>query len=225
MHDGELRGAYPEEIMANRNFPASRIFGNQLMPVRIRGQAAIGATGAPTLAGSSSGPTGSFGIKSITRLAAGVYRLQLDDNYSAFSSFNIRFQAPVTGAAVAGGAFVATTVYQIVTLGTTTQAQWVTAGLPAGITAAVGQVFVAAGVGAGTGTVKALGPSNIITTEVIGPQSMLSNQPFVQGNGGAYITFQCLGATATADTALIPTDPANGSTMLIELIMNNSSIQ
>jgi len=37
------------------------------------------------------------------------------------------------------------------------------------------------------------------------------------------ITFLCLGPTDTADTALTATDPADGDTMLIHLIVNDTS--
>lgn len=204
--------------MANRNYPASRIFGFHLLPVRLDLSIVIGSTGAV------SSFTGK-GIAAVTRLSAGVYRIQLQDNYSAFLTSKSFIQSPVTGSPINGGSFVATTVYQIVTLGTTTQAQWVTAGVPAGITAAPGVVFLAAGIGAGTGTVKALGVSGVNSTEIIGnPQLMLSKQPFVSNVGG-YLTFQCLGPTDSTHTAQIPTDPASGSVLGFEIYMNNSSVQ
>lgn len=204
--------------MSNRNFPSQRVFGHHLLPVRIDAQISIGATGAPTI-------QNGLGINTITRLSAGVYRIQLQDNYSQFLSFDATMEAPVTGASVAGGSFVATTMYQIITTGTTTQAQWETAGVPAGITAAPGVVFLAAGIGAGTGTVKAIGASGITSVEVMGdPQTMLSKQPY-QFPAGAYITFKCLGPTAAGNTAPIATDPADGSGMDIVICLNNSSVQ
>ena len=191
-----------------------------LLPVSLDIQVAIGASGAPTIINSSG-----KGIASITRLAAGQYRLQLQDNYASLLALDAQFQSPTTGSAVAGGAFVVGTVYQIVTLGTTTQAQFVAAGLPSGITAAPGVIFKAATVGAGTGTVRALGASGITNVELIGnPQLMLSNQPFNAGIGG-YINFQCVGATDASTTTLIAKDPANGSVMMLQLLLNNSQIQ
>jgi len=50
------------------------------------------------------------------------------------------------------GAFVVSTVYKILTLGTTTQAEWNTTAGTSGVTYAVGDTFTAATVGAGTGT-------------------------------------------------------------------------
>lgn len=206
--------------MANRNFPSQRTFSFHMLPVRIDGAATIGSSGAPTLLARSKG------IASITRLSAGVYRLQLQDNYYEFLSLNAGLRSPVTAsAAVTGGSFSANTVYEILTMGTTTQAQWVAAGVPTGITAAVGVVFKAAGIGAGTGTVKVLVPSTVTNIEILGnPQLMLSNQPS-QPNLGGFITICCYGPTSSSVTTLIPTDPASGSTLYFQLLMNNSSIQ
>jgi len=205
--------------MANRNYPASRVFGFNLMPVRLNVSIPIGATGA---VGTISGK----GIQSVTRLATGTYQIQLQDNYYSFLSMSAMVQSPVSGSNVTAGSFSTGTVYQITALGSTTQAQWVTAGVPAGITAQVGTVFKAAAAGAGTGTAKVLASSGIASIEQIGSeQLMLSNQPFVQGSGGGYITLRCYGPTSSSDTTLIATDPASGSTLNVAIWLNNSSIQ
>lgn len=197
--------------MANRNFPSQRIFGFHMLPVRLDCSVQIGASGAVS---SFSGK----GIAAVTRLSAGIYQIQLQDNYFSYLTSYTAFESPVTGSAIAGGSFVATTIYQIVTVGSTTQAQWHAAGVPAGITAAPGVVFKAATIGAGSGTVKALGSSGISAVEMIGqPATMISNQPFNALQGG-YLTYQCLASTT-------PTDPASGSVMNFEIYMNNSSVQ
>lgn len=203
--------------MANRNYPQARRWSNHLMPVELDATISIGAAGAPTI---DTTPAGNGkGIASITRLSAGVYRIQLQDNFSALSRFDATFQSPLTGAAVAGGAFVVNTIYQIVTLGTTTQAQWVAAGLPSGTTAAPGVAFKAATVGAGTGTVRAFTDSGIENTELLSSASqMLNTQPYNQGQGG-YVMF------TTRQSGGSAADPADGSKMLISLTMNNSQIQ
>lgn len=155
------------------------------MPVQIDAIISIAGTGAPTLA---SGPL----VKAITRLAAGQYRIQLQDNYSKLLEFEACAQSAPSGSSLAGGSFSIGTVYQIITMGTTTQAQWVTAGVPVGVTAAVGVVFKAAAAGAGTGTVNTLISSGITSIELMGNNNnMLNNQPFTATNGG-FIDFQCL---------------------------------
>lgn len=204
--------------MANRNFLSKFQYSFRGMPVKLDALYSIGASGAPTLIGKAPA------IQSITRLSVGVYRVQFQDSYNGFISSNVMFEAPPTGSAVAGGAFVTSTIYQIITLGSTSQAQWVAAGLPSNLTAAVGQVFKAAGAGAGTGTVQAVSNSGIVRIETIGvPPSMLaSNAP--QNNNGGYVVFQCLAPTSSSVTTLVPADPANGSRMRINFTLNNSSV-
>lgn len=202
--------------MANRNYPCNKIYNNHVMPVHIDGIIPIGGTGAVgTIQGS--------GIASVTRLSAGVYRIQLTDNYSKLFVMQASINSPVSGSAVAGGSFVTSTIYQIISLGTTTQAQWVAAGLPSNLTAAVGQVFKAAGAGAGTGTVKAMASSGISNIEMLGaPNTMLAPSPAI--NLGGYVIIQCNGPTAAGNTAMIATDPASGSSIYISMLLSNSSI-
>ncbi len=199
--------------MALRNYLSQRFFNWHAFAVQMDAQVSIGATGAPTLVSSSafgSIPT-SRGIKSITRMTTGIYQVQLDDNFAQLLDYKAQFTAGLTGSALltttAGAQLSIGTVYQIVTVGTTTQGNWVTMGLPAGITAAVGQVFKAAttGTGTGSGTVKAIAANSAGRIELMtspnGADSMLNSQPFTQGLGGGYITFQCLAAAPTGTAA------------------------
>lgn len=206
--------------MASRNFPSQRIFSNHFALVQLDCQVTIGASGAPTLVTSSTVPTSnptasqgeSKGIKSITRLAAGIYKIQLSDNYSDLFDFKASFTSAVTGSnipvdATTVGLSVGT-AYQITAVGTaTTAANWITLGLPAGLSATVGQVFVALTTGTGTqsgaGTVKALTDQTTgMQAEVCGiPTTMLSYQPFQASDGGGYIIFKTMGPSF-AGTAL-----------------------
>lgn len=225
--------------MALRNFLSTKTFNWHAYGVQMDAQVTIGATGAPTLVTSSAAssiPT-SRGITSITRLTTGTYRVQLDDNYSQFMAMDAFFTAPVTGSDInvdsTTAGLTAGTIYQITSVGTsTTAANWVTLGLPAGVTAAVGQVFKAATTGTGSntapGAVKVLGIQaaqayQMLTTPK-GSDTMLNRQPFTQGNGGGYITFQCLAATSAGVTTQIPTDPSNGSTMYLKFYLSNSQV-
>lgn len=202
--------------MAARNYVCNRIYNWHLFPVQLDAQVTIGASGDPTLVTSStvpgSSPTASQkqsrGIKSITRLAAGTYRIQLDDNFSSLLDFKASFTSAVTGSDIPVDATTAGlsvgTAYQITAVGTaTTAANYTTLGLPAGMTPTIGQVFVALTTGTGTqsgaGTVKALAnQSTGMQTQVIGnPDTMLNAQPFNQGGGGGYITFQTMGGAFT----------------------------
>lgn len=170
----------------------------------------IGATGAVgTVKGS--------GLLGVTRLDTGVYQLQFEDNYNRFLGLTAGFVSPVTGLSVSGGAFVAGTLYIITSLGTTTTAQWLAAGVPAGVTPAVGVAFVATGVGAGSGTVKAAGSSGVFAIEVAG-NSNLTIANSEQGKG-AIVVIQCL------DAAGALTDPAEGSVLGFSAVFRNSSVK
>ena len=92
---------------------------------------------------------------------------------------------------------------------------WNAVGLPAGMTPAVGQGFVAKATGAGgsTGLVIAPGVSGITSVEVIGdPNLTLAPQP--QGgtpHSGGWILVQFLADTSASVTTKIPAAPTNGS--------------
>lgn len=200
--------------MAARNFTSNRLYNFHLFPVHLDMQATIGASGAPTIVTSAAIPNStatqglSKGIKSITRLAAGTYQLRLDDNYSSIYGLDVTFRAVVSGSNIPVDATTAGlsigTIYEITAVGTaTTAANWVTLGLPSGLTATVGQVFKAlttgTGIQSGAGTVKVLVGNNISTSQLLGSsQQMLSSQPFVQGQGGGYVTFQTMAPVFTA---------------------------
>lgn len=221
--------------MAGRNFRSNRIYNWHVFGAHLDGRATIGASGAPTLVTSSTVPNSSpaatqqqsVGIKSITRLAAGTYRLQLDDNYASLYSFRAFFTGAVTGSdipvdATTVGLSVGTS-YQITAVGTaTTAANWVTLGVPIGVTIAVGVVFTALTTGTGTqsgaGTVKALTNAGVSAANVIGvPDLMLNTQPFVQGSGGGFITFQTLGTTAAFTGSALSTHTHN-------LLLKNAAV-
>lgn len=205
--------------MANRNFQ-NKVYGMHLFPVALDMSVSIGASGAPTIESGSG-----LGIYAITRLAAGQYRIQLQDNYSKLLDFRARLQSVTSGAAVAATALTPGVVYQITSTGTTTQANWVTAGVPSTITAAVGVVFKAAATSSGTGAGKIITASGVSSVEIMGNHAnMLNSQPFNGGIGG-YVDFQCLGPTAAGDTAQIATDPANGSKLFVSILLSNSSVQ
>ena len=193
--------------MANR-FLQQFFFGFNHYPVWIEGSATIGASGATSLLKGS-------GVKSLTRKAAGVYELKLEDNYNRFLSFSSQLIAPVTGAAVTGGSFVTGTPYVIQSLGSTTSAQWEAAGVPTGNVASVGDAFVALGAGAGTGTVKAVGTSGVFAISVFG-DVQASISPAVTGS---LIYFKCIDAAGAA------VDPTSGSQLYFEVKMRNSSVK
>lgn len=175
----------------------------------------IGATGAV-------GTVVGAGIKSVTRLVAGVYQINFSDNYNKYLGLIAELWSPVSGSNVAVTAITPTVVYTITVLGTTTTAQWVTAGVPVGITPAVGVTFAAAATSAGTGQVKVQGVSTIANVEVIGnPNTTIS--PIGLGSANGYIIIQTLAATSSSVTTFVATDPANGSTLSLAIYFSDTS--
>lgn len=220
MLSGESRvGLIEDKSMANRNFPSQKMFGMHLMPVKLDSVIAIGASGAPSI-------LNGVGIASVTRLSAGIYQIQLQDNYPALSSIMAKMESPTAGADVLLPALSVGSIYQITVLGAATTAQWIAAGVPAGIAPAVGVVFKAAATSAGAASAaRLLGPSGISAIEVLGDSNtMLSVIPSTPLLGG-YITIACYAATSSSVTTLIPTDPLTGSKLIIGFMLNNSQVQ
>lgn len=117
-------------------------------------------------------------------------------------------------------------VYAITTLGSTTVAQWQTAGLPLGLTPTVGQAFVAAATASlgGSGTVGVPGNSQIVCVSVVGdPNQSIANSNIAQ-NGGAILLVQFLGATSVSNPTLIPTAPLNNSVVAMQFMFDGSSV-
>jgi hypothetical protein len=98
-------------------------------------------------------------------------------------------------------------------------ADWLAAGVPAGVTPAVGVAFVATGVGTGSGTCASPLASGIYSPEVLGdPNTTINNVTT------PYIIVQTMGATSSATTTPIPVTPANGSVMGFGFFFKNSSV-
>jgi hypothetical protein len=129
--------------------------------------------------------------------------------------------SPVTGGNLTSGLTVGVP-YVIVSLGSTTTAQWVTAGVPIGATPAVGLSFIAAATSvAGGGAVKAVGKSGIESIEVCGDPNLSINPSSATtslGNSsGSYMILQCLNSSGTV------TAPAAGSVVGLSFYMNNTA--
>lgn len=117
-------------------------------------------------------------------------------------------------------------VYVITLLGTTTLAQWQAAGLPPGLTPAVGQAFVAKATGAigGTGHVGLPGEQVAPIVSVVGDPNSESNNSNIAVNGGAIIILQFSGPTAAGNTALVATAPADGTVVGMTFKFDASSV-
>lgn len=203
--------------MANR-FYNNNNFTLHKMPATLDAQIKFGASGAVS---SFQG----LGITNITKPASstGIYLIQFDDQYTNIYGVSIsQGYGNVTGVAVNAGSFVTGTAYIIQTMGNTTQAQWVAAGVPVNTVAAVGVGFVATGAGAGTGTVKAYAGDTIVNVEAVGdPTLAIKGNPGATGSFGASVGSSLF--IATLGTANTPVNGATGTTLGIEFYLGISS--
>lgn len=155
--------------------------------------------------------------------AAGLIWTSLQDNYNSYLWGNVGFVGPVSGTPILVTTGVtAGNAYVIVSLGTTSTAQWQLLGVPANITPAVGVSFVAPITTTATGTgaieAQATNGAGIDHVEVIGdPNLMNSNGATIlsMGNGMTIISACYKNGTLTA--------PATGTVMGCMFYLNNSA--
>lgn len=160
------------------------------------------------------------GIKTVAQLSTGVYQVTLQDSYNDFLTGAVLLQSPLSGSAVASNALSANVVYTITVLGTVTTADWQSAGLPLGVTPAVGVTFLATGGTTGTsGSAQTSVTSGIVTTELIGVPKTTTNNPT-----NSYLVIKTLGATSTSVTTPIATNPVDGTVVRLYILMRNSSV-
>lgn len=191
------------------------MFTGHAFPVLLDLNFVVGSSGA---VGTTKGPY----IKSVTRKGVGAYEIKLSDNYNRYYGGFSGFVAPSTGSAIDPNTGTVGKAYVITTVGDT---DWSTAGLSAGLTAAVGQsLILAAAPAAGTGRVKAIASAGITSIQVVGNANLMCNPSPSNGNVGAVINIQCFGNTSTSDSTQIPADPAAGSVLSLAVYMSNSSL-
>ena len=155
--------------------------------------------------------------------AAGYIAVQLSDNFTRYFGGFSGQVSPVSGSPITITAGLTLGVaYTIVSLGTSTAADWLAVGLKPGVTPAIGASFIATatGAGAGTGAVESTVASGIDHIEVVGdPNTTLGPVP-VGGspNVGGWIYLACyLNSTLTA--------PADGTTIGLTFYLNQSSVK
>lgn len=164
-------------------------------------------------------PSGISGVYSFT--AAGTTTV------TATSTSAGPVAGPPKDGTVATGFTFAKTVYN------TNNTVWQAVGLPAGIVPALGVCFVATAIGYSThggssGKVKALGVSAIFALEILGAMNQ-TIAPIPMGgspNSGGYIVVQFLGptiATSVYDSPMIPTAPAAGSKVYMQLLLEQGT--
>jgi hypothetical protein len=152
--------------------------------------------------------------------AAGLIVVQLQDSFKKLYLVDYDIASPLSGSNLTS--ISAGNAYSIVSLGTTTAAQWKAAGVPSGITPAVGVTFIGAETGAigGTGAVQASasGFSGVMAIEPIMGQSA-DVGPLVTAQGfGGQIILQCINASNSLAA------PAAGSVIHLRMLLSNSSV-
>lgn len=161
--------------------------------------------------------------------SAGLFMIQLKNNFNAFLGMSASILSPNSGSDVKidNSAMTAGQIYTITTLGNATLAKWQAIGVPAGVTPAVGVSFVAlSNGGAGntlTSRVQVPATSGIYKIEMIGsPQTMVNSS--IVSNTGQVLFGQFLGPTGAALTAMIPVNPVDGSIVNMKLLFDGSMV-
>lgn len=238
--------------MANRNFANSRLYSGHVMPVLIdcdfivnsSDAAGLGITGlhgpyvqnvfmhtSTTAGAGNSNPATPNMVITNPNPAAGTIIVQFQDAFAKFLTLSSSSISTIgTPVKVDNSAMTVGVAYAISTLGNTTAAQWITLGVPAGVTPAVGVVFVALLVGvageANTSTSRvapsAAAGSGIFSIEAMGlPNLTLSPSISAQGFGGQII-LQC--RKDSASDAPVIAAPADLTLIKLQFILSNSSV-
>lgn len=116
--------------------------------------------------------------------------------------------------------------YVITSIGTTTLTQFLAAGLPPGVTPAVGQSFIAIRTGAlgGTGTIGAPGIPTTQVVSIVGDPNLQITNSSVSKNAGAKVLVQFLAATDASTTTLVAANPADGTVVGMLFRFDGSSV-
>ena len=152
---------------------------------------------------------------------AGYILIQFKNNFNYVLSGSNSIVSPVSGSPVTS-----TTsghAYVIVSLGTTSLAQWQAAGVPLGLVPSVGLSFIAIATGAigGTGAVEVPSFSNVGSIETVGDPNQSSNNSNISQNGGAYLLLQCV-TSSSGSSALVA--PADGSVIALRCRFDGSTV-
>jgi len=147
--------------------------------------------------------------------------VQFKNNFNKYLGGFSGQVSPVSGTpvSIAPANLVVGQAYIIVSLGTSTLADWQAVGLPQGFTPAVGQAFLASstGHGAGSGAVETPSVSGVNSVEVVGDPNTTLNNASIAANAGARILLQFLSNG-------VPSAPADGSVVGMTFLFDGSSV-
>jgi hypothetical protein len=220
-----------QQVLLDCNFIVDSTNGNGLGIRSLKG-AGIAAVYMQTSATPSAlNPMGSAS-------APGLIYVQLQDCYRRYLAGFSGFVDALSGTNIAVDSTLLTIgqVYVITVLGTTTAADWLALGLPAGVVPAVGLPFIAkaTGHGSGSGQVQTSQSSGAYDIELVGdpnlstaamaklPQANI--QPIGQVVGG-YLICRIMGPTSTSNPTPIPVAPPNNTVIGLSMLLSNSSVQ
>lgn len=156
---------------------------------------------------------------------AGIITVTLQDNYNTYFGGYSGFSGPLSGTPITistGSSLTVGAPYVIVTVGTTTNAQWQAIGLSPAIIPAVGVSFIASATsGAGTGVVEApaAAGAGIDHIETVGDPNLMNNRlaATIAGGGiGMQFVLACYKNT-------VLTAPANNTVIGLNFYLNDSS--
>jgi len=151
----------------------------------------------------------------------GYAMIQLNNNYNKYIGGFSGFVSPVSSSNVAvnSTSLVLGQAYVIVSVGSSTLADWQAIGLPAGLVPAVGQSFIAikSGNGSGSGQVRVPLVSGVNSVEVIGDPNLSISNSNIAANGGAWLLVQFLSND-------VLTAPADGSVCGMTFKLDGSSV-
>jgi hypothetical protein len=156
--------------------------------------------------------------------ASGYALIQFKNNFNVYLGGFSGFASQLSGSNVSiSSGLTAGNPYVIVSVGTSTQANWQAVGLPPGLTPTVGQSFICTSSSPGTGTGIVQAPaadgSGIMALDVIGdPNQSISNSSIAQ-NGGAWVLVRFLASATSGATA-----PANNSVCGMTFKFDRSSV-
>jgi hypothetical protein len=151
---------------------------------------------------------------------AGLIQVVFQDNFARYFGGYSGAVSALSGTSISSGLTIGSP-YVIVSVGSSTLAQWQAAGVPVGITPDVGVSFIATATSvAGGGLVQAPVFSGLDTIEVVGDpnETLTSSALNIAGvSSGSYMLLQCyLNGTAAA--------PVDGSVIGMTFVLSNSSI-
>lgn len=203
--------AYP--VLLSCNFVVDSTNGNGLGIRNLKG------SGIANIFMNTSSSTGIGNYGAINpNPVAGAIQVQFSNNFNRYLGGFSGIIAPLTGTPVAVTALTAGRAYVITSLGTTTQAQWNTAGVPAGIQAVVGLAFIAKVASSGTGSTQQSTGSTIAVSPIGDPNAGLNNSNLYM-NGGAQMILYCIDQSNGDLSA-----PADGSVIGLNFYLSNSSV-